>query len=242
MCLFLFGVTALYYDKYARVVQTRATNHLLGYDIVYNELKFTGVPARTYKTHGINGASATITELYTYGYNKAQQLQVTTYSLNSGSSVVLALNTYDELGILTTKKRHTNSDTETFAYNVRNWTTNITSGGFTENLYYNANPLNSNATYNGNISYSTCTYNGAAKGYLYEYDGLNRLLSANFKQVSSGLGDDSFNEAFTYYKMGNTITLQRKKNNVLIDDLTLHYKNGEKSYEVDEMTVNSTLV
>jgi len=224
--------TALYYDKYGRVVQTRATNHLLGYDIVYNELKFTGVPARTYKTHGKNGASATITELYTYVYNKAQQLQVTRYSLNSGSTVVLALNTYDELGRLTTKNRHTNADTETFAYNIRNWTTNITSGGFTENLYYNANPLNSNATYNGNISYSTWTYNGATKGYLYDYDGLNRLLSANFKQVSSGLGDDSFNEAFTYDKMGNILTLKRKKNYTQIDDLVFHYSNNEKSNQL----------
>lgn len=229
----LYETTALYYDKYGRVVQSRATNHLGGYDLVYNELKFTGAPARTYKTHGINGASTTITELYTYDYNKAQQPTTTTYSLNGGGAITLVANGYDELGRLTNKKRHTNADTESYAYNVRNWVTNITSGGFTENLYYNANPLNSNATYNGNISYSTWTYNGATKGYLYDYDGLNRLLSSNFKQVSSGLGDGSFDEAFTYDKMGNIITLQRKKNNVLIDDLTLHYKNGEKSNQLE---------
>ncbi len=228
----LFETTALYYDKYGCVVQTRATNHLGGYDIAYNALDFTGKPTRTYKTHGINGASATITELYTYDYNKAQQPTTTTYSLNGGGAITLVANGYDELGRLTTKKRHSNADTESYAYNVRNWVTNITSGGFAENLYYNANPMNSNATYNGNISYSTWTYNNATKGYLYEYDGLNRLLSSNFKQVSSGLGDDSFNEAFTYDKMGNILTLKRKKNYTPIDDLVFHYSNNENSNQL----------
>jgi RHS repeat-associated protein len=227
-----FEATALYYDKYGRVVQSRASNHLGGYDLVYNALDFLGKPTKTYKTHGINGALDTYTELYSYTYDKAQRMLTTTYSLNGGGAVTLASNTYDELGRLTTKKRHANADTETYAYNVRNWATSITSGGFTENLYYNANPLNSNVTYNGNISYSTWTYNGATKGYLYDYDGLNRLLSANFKQGSSGLGDDSFNENFTYDKMGNILTLKRKKNYTLIDDLVFHYSNNEKSNQL----------
>jgi len=227
-----FEATALYYDKYGRVVQSRASNHLGGYDLVYNALDFLSKPTKTYKTHGINGTTASITELYAYTYDKAQRLTVTMYSLNGGSSVILASNTYDELGRLVTKKRHTSADTETYAYNIRNWFTTINSGGFTESLYYNANPLNSNACFNGNISYSTWTYNGATKGYLYDYDGLNRLLSASFKEESSGLGDDSFNENFTYDKMGNILTLKRKKNYIPIDDLVFHYSNNEKSNQL----------
>jgi hypothetical protein len=99
----LFETTASYYYKYGRVVQSRATNHLLGYDLVYNELKFTGAPTRTYKTHGINRASDTYKELYTYDYDKAQRPTTTKYSLNGGSTVTLASNTYDELGRLSTK-------------------------------------------------------------------------------------------------------------------------------------------
>ncbi len=225
-------VTANYYDKYGRVVQSRASNHLDGYDLVYNALDFTGKPLRTYKTHGINGTTPSTTEIYGYTYDKAQRLTATTYSLNGGSSVILASNAYDELGRLITKKRHTSADTETYAYNIRNWLTNINSGGFTESLYYNTNPLSSNVCFNGNISYSTWTYNNATKGYLYGYDDLNRLLSASFKQGSSGLGDDSFNENFTYDKMGNTLTLKRKKDNTLIDDLVFHYSNNEKSNQL----------
>jgi len=227
-----FETAALYYDKYGRVVQSRASNHLGGYDLVYNALDFTGKPLKTYKTHGINGTTPNITELYGYTYDKAQRLTATTYSLNGGSSVILASNAYDELGRLITKKRHTSADTETYAYNIRNWLTNINSGGFTESLYYNTNPLSSNVCFNGNISYSNWTYNNAAKGYLYGYDDLNRLLSASFKQGSSGLGDDSFNENFTYDKMGNILTLKRKKDNTLIDDLVLHYSNNEKSNQL----------
>jgi RHS repeat-associated protein len=226
-----FETTALYYDKYGRVVQSRATNHLLGYDITYNKLDFRGKVSKSRKEHNISG-QAVIPEVYRYAYDKAERLTLIRYKLGANDTITLASNSYDELGRLITQKRHTNADTETFAYNIRNWMTNITSGGFTENLYYNANPLNSNATYNGNISYSTWTYNGATKGYLYDYDGLNRLLSANFKQVSSGLGDDSFNEAFTYDKMGNILTLKRKKNYTQIDDLVFHYSNNEKSNQL----------
>ena len=237
----LASVASPYYDKFGRVVQSRATNHMGGYDLVYLELKFNGALARSYKTHSINGTTPGITELYTYGYNKAQQPTTTTYSLNGSSAITLASNSYDELGRLSSKTRHSNTDTETYAYNVRSWMTNITSGSFQENLYYNTNPLSSNVTFNGNISYSTWTYNGASKGYLYEYDGLNRLLSASFKQLSSGLGDDSFNETFTYDKMGNILTLKRKKNNTLIDDLALHYSNNEKSNQLQYVDDNGAI-
>jgi len=203
--------------------------------LVYNQLDFTGKPTKTLKTHGINGTTPSITEIYSYIYDKAQRLTATTYSLNGGSSVILASNVYDELGRLITKKRHTSTDTETYAYNIRNWLTNINSGGFTESLYYNTNPLNSNVTYNGNISYSTWTYKNAAKGYLYGYDGLNRLLSSSFKQGSSGLGDGSFDETFTYDKMGNILTLKRKKNYTQIDDLAFHYSNNEKSNQLQSV-------
>jgi RHS repeat-associated protein len=230
----LFEVTAIYYDKYGRIVQSRSTNHLNGYDITYNALDFTGKPTKTLKTHGINGATPSITELYTYEYDKAQRLKTTTHQLNGGSVVTLASNSYDELGRVTSTLRHNNADNCSYDYNIRNWPTKITSGTFEENLYYNSNlPSGASANYNGNIAYSSWTYNGVNKGYAYDYDDLNRVTSANFKQGSSSQSNDSYNESLTYDKMGNILTLQRKKDNVLIDDLVLHYKNGEKSNQID---------
>jgi RHS repeat-associated core domain len=228
--------TVLYYDKYGRVVQTRASNHLGGSDLVYNKLDFRGKVLNTRKEHNISG-QAVIPEVYRYAYDKAERLLLTRYKLGTNDTITLVSNLYDELGRMTTTLRHNNTDNCSYGYNIRNWPTKIISGTFEENLYYNSNlPSGVTANYNGNIAYSTWTYNGVNKGYSYVYDGLNRLTSANFKQGSSGQGNDSFNENFTYDKMGNILTLQRKSNNMLVDDLTLHYANGEKSNQIDWIT------
>ena len=183
-----YETTALYYDDRGRVVQTRAGNHLGGYDISYNALDFTGKPAKTYKTHGINGASATITELYTYDYDKAQRLTTTKYSLNGGGEVTLASNTYDELGRLKTKTLG-GIDATSYNYNIRSWTTDIVGSRFAENLYYNANPVglpNFTPAYNGNIAgmqWSVANESGN-RAYSFAYDGLNRLTDAIYTGFS----------------------------------------------------------
>jgi len=225
----LFETTAIYYDKYGRVVQTRATNHLLGYDIVYNELKFTGAPARTYKTHGINGASATITELYTYGYNKAQQPTTTMYSLNGGNSVTLSVNNYDELGRVSAKILGGINAT-TYSYNVRSWTTDIIGSRFSENIYYNANPLSSSVCFNGNIAGMQWSVPneglGYNRAYTFVYDGLNRLTDAIYTGFSSGVingTQNRYDEHFGFDKMGNFTALTRIENGSLLNNLSFTY-------------------
>ena len=235
-----YTVTAMYYDYKGQAIQSRATNHLDGYDIVYTKYDFSGKPTKTLKEHSISSSTTPVTEVYRNVYDHAGRLTKTFYQLNGGTEVLLTdqsqAGAYDELGRLKTKKRHNGTDTEQFDYNIRNWTTKINSGTFEENLYYNTNPVSATACFNGNISYSTWTYNGATNGYSYSYDNLNRLNSAAFKQGTSSLSNNSFDESFTYDKMGNILTLQRKSNNILVDDLTLHYANGEKSNQLDWIT------
>lgn len=223
--------STLFYDYKGQVIQSRSSNYLGGYDVACNQYNFAGSITKTMKTHNVNG-QASITEIYFFTYDNGNRLKTTTYKLNNSDAVVLASNTYDELGRLTGKQRHNNTDNETYAYNLRNWTTGITSGSFQENLYYTANPINSNPCYNGNISYSTWKYDNALKGYAYEYDDLNRLTNAISQQGTSNQPTGSFNENFSFDKMGNILTLQRKKDNVLIDDLTMHYANNEKSNQL----------
>lgn len=55
-------------------------------------------------------------------------------SLNGGSPVTLASNTYDDLGRLQTKNLG-GADVTTYTYNVRSWITGISGNKFTENLY-----------------------------------------------------------------------------------------------------------
>jgi len=238
----LFETTALYYDKYGRVVQSRATNHLLGYDLVYNELKFTGAPARTYKTHGINGASDTYKELYTYDYDKAQRPTTTKYSLNGGGEVTLATNSYDELGRLKTKTLG-GIDATTYSYNIRSWTTDIVGSRFSENLYYNSGALNGAAPrYNGNIAamqWSVANDNlNYNRAYSFTYDDLNRLTNANYYGFSNGSvvsgTTDKYNETLDYQndKMGNIHGIIRNENGTQVESLGLLYQ-GNQLQKVD---------
>ena len=142
---------AVYYDDRGRVVQTRAYNHLGGYDYTYNHYDFTGKVRATYKVH--NSATQTdVPETYTYDYDNAGRPTTTTYKIFNDQAV-LTNNTYDELGRVKTTYRHGGADTISYAYNIRNWTTMIKNGTFAENLnYYDILHMGVIACYNGNIS------------------------------------------------------------------------------------------
>jgi hypothetical protein len=232
-----YEVTALYYDKYGRIVQTRATNHLGGYDITYNALDFTGKPTKTLKTHSINGTAPTVTELYTYTYDKAQRLLTTTHSLNGGTAVTLVSNTYDDLGRLQTKNLG-GADMTTYGYNVRSWITGITGNRFSEKLYYNSNPLGSQyANYNGNISgmqWSIPSENlGYDRFYSLGYDDLNRYIYGYYGCANNGIIsvlDERYYEIFEYDRMGNITEIYRNdENSWEMNYLTFQYKGNQLS-------------
>jgi RHS repeat-associated protein len=225
----VYTSTAMYYNYRGLVVQSRSSNHLGGYDISYNQYDFTGKVLKNRKDHNISGQNV-LTEIYTNTYDNAGRLTKTTYKLNNNAEITLtdmtASGSYDELGRLHSKKRHGGTDIETYTYNIRSWTTLITSGGgFEEKLYYNTNPLiNDNVNYNGNISYSTWTYNDTEKGYIFWYDNLNRLTFSilyNYDQPSG------LSESFTYDKMGNITHLNRFVNPLIIDDLSFYYEGNQ---------------
>ena len=225
--------TALYYDYKGQMIQTRSTNHLNGYDYVYNQFDFTGNVTKTLKEHNIAGQS-TVTELYEYAYDHALRLKTTSYKLNNKPSIVLSSNTYDELGRLVEKKRHSNADTEEFEYNIRGWATKIKSGDFEQNLLYNTGlPQGATPYYNGNISLSTWTYEGLIKKYGYSYDDLNRLSSSVFYDINNQTSG-SYTETFTYDKLGNITNLGRMGSTLPIDALTFTYF-GNQIIKVDDL-------
>lgn len=227
-----YSATAIYYDYRGRVVQTRASNHLDGFDIAYNQYKFSGQIEKSLKEHNIAGQGA-ITELYTNDYDHAGRLKFIKYKINDKPEVLLvdnsAADAYDELGRLRKKKRHNNTDTEEFDYNIRNWATRIKSGGFEEKLYYNTDlPTGATAYYNGNIAAQTWTYQSSTNSYRFQYDNLNRLKDA----ISP---NNTFNESFNYDKMGNINFLKRLSNGVTVDQLTeFAYKGNQLNNIVDE--------
>jgi len=200
-----YMTTALYYDDRGRVVQTRATNHLGGYDYVYNHYDFTGKVITTRKEHTTN-IQPLIYEIYANTYDKAGRLSNTDYYYNSPTSFPFTSITYDELGRMNSKHRHNNSDLEQYNYNIRNWTTKIKSGAFEENLYYNNCP-DGGGYYNGNIGYQTWTYKGTTNHYIYAYDELNRLSDASNEDLDAHT--DHGETLIEYDKQGNMTTVTR---------------------------------
>lgn len=217
---------AFYYDAYARVVQTRGTNHLAGYECGYNHYDFTGRLLMNKKTHG----PLTTTEITRNEYDKAGRLLKVRFKIDTKDTVTLAQYSYDELGRPIQKLRHNGTDTEQFTYNIRNWTTKIKSGTFEENLHYNAIPSNiTNATpsFNGNISYSTWTYNGIVKGYQYDYDQLNRYTGGYSYNNNELQVDYQYSEWMNYDKMGNIYQLTRFDDIDVIDQLNFTYNGNQ---------------
>jgi len=236
----LFELTALYYDKYGRVVQTRASNHLGGYDIIYNALDFRGKISKSRKEHNISG-QAVIPEVYRYAYDKAERLILTRYKLGANDTITLAVNTYDELGRLQVKVID-NVDATTYAYNVRSWTTGISGSRFSESLYYNANTANLptfTPAYNGNIAgmqWSVPSENlGYNRSYTFGYDVLNRLTDANYcgfngSAIAGTTG--KYDEHMGFDKMGNFTGLTRYENGSLLNNLSFAYT-GNQLKKVD---------
>ncbi|MDD2797225.1 MAG: DUF6443 domain-containing protein [Bacteroidales bacterium] len=230
-----YTATALYYDDRGRVVQSHSSNHLGGFDVVYNHYSFTGKVLQTLKNHNIAGTTP-VPELYTYTYDNAERQKITTYKYNSQTPVVLSNMSYDELGRLQYNYRHTNADTVRYTYNIRNWPTLLQSGAFKEELFYNGfATTKATPCYNGNIAYSTWTYGTSRRAYTYVYDQLNRLTNADGYQLAgSSFFNLGYNEAFTFDKMGNIMTLQRKKGTTLIDNLG-NYNSSLIAYSGNQM-------
>ncbi|NDV97494.1 RHS repeat-associated core domain-containing protein, partial [Dysgonomonas sp. 521] len=146
----------MYYDNRGRLIQTKSNNHLTGgIEKEYIAYNFTGQPTKKKHIHAATGKT-TQTEVYAYTYDHAGRLLKTTHQLNSGTTVTLASNTYDELGRLKTNQKHTHANLKTtYGYNVRSWTKTIASPLFTQTLYYNEAYGIHGKQYNGNISAMT---------------------------------------------------------------------------------------
>ena len=89
-----------------------------------------------------------------------------------GAAVLLPRNDYDPLGRLATAKLP--GETVSYAYNVRNALTSISSPRFSQQLRYAAGA--SNPCRNGNIAEAVTQGNR----YAYTYDNANRVVSARY--------------------------------------------------------------
>ena len=231
-------VSALYYDTEGRMVQQRSTNLPGGSDTDFLSYSFSGKPLKHKHVHTATGKPAH-TEVYTYTYDSAERLKEVYHKPDNQAEVLLANNTYDELGRLSGKQLHGDMYGTTYAYNIRSWLTGIIGSKFSQDLYYNTG--NGTPCYNGNIS--SMTWNGVdglTRGYKYAYDGLGRLTAAAYGEGASiGSNAGLFTEKVTGYdKNGNIKGLQRYGQTSgggygLIDNLT-YTLDGNRLNRVDD--------
>lgn len=139
-------------------------------------------------------------------------------------------------------------------YNIRGWLTNINDIGIV--LYgKDAMPpaadddlfsfkINYNQLNNGGSQYAEPLYNGniaqtlwrsgndnVVRGYVYNYDELNRLLEAQFHKNDNNPFTGAYNESLAYDLNGNITSLNRTTGDTLglpidMDELTYSYKDG----------------
>ncbi|MEL7601329.1 MAG: DUF6443 domain-containing protein, partial [Proteiniphilum sp.] len=231
-----YTASALYYDYRERVVQSRTSNHLGGFDDEYFGYTFTGKLMRHQLVHSAPGKT-TQTEVYAYDYgtpatNPTERLLAVTHKLNGSAAVTLAQYTYEEVGRVQTKKLAT--ETSTYSYNVRSWLTGIAGTRFNQTLAYNAavnGIIPTKALYNGNIGAMKWKAGDETteRGYKFSYDGLNRLTAAAYGEGASLTSNlNRFNEAVTEYdKAGNIKALERQgkldSGYGMMDNLTYTY-------------------
>jgi RHS repeat-associated protein len=223
-----------YFDREGRVARTikqhykGADTAVNNYDDVVNAYSFPGELVASTRTHYVKGISQLyIANAFTYDHmGRAKDTRQKTGDLSSTANpeVLLSRQNYNEIGQLSSKQLHSiNLTTPIFAqtvsygYNARGWLKSQGSALFNESLNYEEVITGGTAQYNGNISRQQWgpVATPTLHNYTYTYDRLNRLTTAN--------SDEGHNEQLGYDVMGNISRLQRKKTNVLEDQLKYTY-------------------
>ena len=203
--------SACYYDERNRIIQRCATNVFGKVDVESTKYNFSNQPINIKKEH-IDNKGLSHVEFYTYEYDHVgRQTKVMHKYGTSGDVVVIAANTYDELGRLKETKANENSYLKTtYNYNVRSWLTNISNSRFGESLSYN-NISSGTKSYNGNISsvYWWTQSSALKNGYVFQYDGLSRLISAK-STFNSAATTNYYNVSVSYDMQGNIMSLIRR--------------------------------
>lgn len=203
-----------HYDIHGRPTKVVTDNEMRGTETTATTYTFTGKPLTVTHVHTgwKDGTPLSHAETYRYVYDHAERLTKVTHQLDGNQAVPLSENTYDGLGRLQSKMFHGKPGlTTTYSYNIRNWTTGISGNAFTQTLYYNTG--DAGALYNGNVCQMEYRLGaGLLQRYYYSYDGLNRLLSADYVDAYisiQGRSPDYSERVLDYDKQGNIRRLQR---------------------------------
>ena len=230
-----YDYSASYYDDRGRVVQSRSTNHMNGYELEYVAYDFTGKVLKRYHRHEASGKTAR-TQVYANTYDHAGRLLTSTHKLGDNAAVTIRSNTYDALGRLTASTQG-GSFTTNYTYNVRSWLKSITTGTlFSETLCYNEPSYGNTPRYAGDIATMAWKADAKNRVYNFTYDGFSRLTRADY--LEDNIVSANYTTIYTYDRMGNMLTLRRSglhDNGIFgpVDNLSFEYF-GNQLVKVDD--------
>ena len=221
-----YRVTKLDYDSEGRVMLTQT---FYGSSNAAEVTAYTHdgrVAHRSILTAGPDGR--THTEDYRYSYDAQARLLRVTHSLDGGAERTLADNVYDALGRVSENRRGGSGMlTAHYSYDVRSRIREIASQLFSQRLYY-AEPSEGGAPqYGGNISAMDWQALGdSLRGYRYAYDGMGRLVGADYRE--KGRPSDHYSTEYAYDLQSNILALRRNGRLYggvygVTDDLTYEY-------------------
>lgn len=223
----LSETNTIFYDYKARPMRSFNQNYLQGYTCIDTKLDFSGKALYTIARHKRNTSSTELVMREEFTYSGQNRLLTHTHQINGGIVQLLASNSYDEFGQLTSKNVGNNAASPLqkidYNYNIRGWLTDINN---TSNLQQGTDPkdlfafkINYNSLetgiagvkqlYNGNIAETLWKTGSDAinRGYGYKYDNLNRLTNAVYKKEKDI--SKMYDENLGYDKNGNIVFLTR---------------------------------
>ena len=141
---------------------------------------------------------------------------------------ILAILLFVPALVQTAVSRSSSSNAVSYAYDLRGWLTNISTGSFTEELFYADGP--GTTLYNGNISSIRWKDNtqSSKRGYKFSYDTANRLTAGIYGEGDAlSSNTNRYTESMSYDANGNITGLTRYGNSTLMDNLTISYTGNQ---------------
>ena len=217
-------LSALYYDRYGNLVQTRSENILGGVSTYVTHHDFQGNVTLEREIH-TTSSGRTDDLSHSYEYDRAGRLFMTITEVN-GSAPVVTFNSYDDIG---RKERSVilsgnTADSTIFSYNARGWYTRTLNNSYSSRLRYSNPVLTSSVPqYSGNITEWEWSRNGDtySNRYAFHYDPLDRLISSTLYRNTSTY--DRYSEKNITYDLGGNIRQISRRNGTATEACLMQY-------------------
>lgn len=219
-----------FYDDLGQIVSMVSANAKGGHDFVTTSYDFVGNVTRMQHEHVALNAKP-LKEVYSLEYDHDGRIVKEVYKLDENPEIVLAKNTYDEMGRIAIKQQGGGVLTTQYGYNIQSWIEKIkTNGYFEEDIHYDKMGAIGKSCYNGNIAGIDWNAGDKKRAYAFYYDEVDRLTLAAYRENEKR--SFHYDTSYTYDKMGNMLTL--KRNGLqdggtygAIDDLSLIYDGNQ---------------